>query len=394
MDFELLPELAGFRAELRGKLQAWLPAGLRDKVLRGRRLGRDDYLQWQRILHSHGWGAVHWPLEWGGCAWDPARLALFDEECARAGAPRQLPFGLKMLAPVLLRFGSEAQRAEFLPPILEGRSWWCQGYSEPGAGSDLASLSTRARRDGDAFVLDGQKTWTTLAQYADWMFCLVRTDPSAKPQRGISFLLLDMRSPGVEVRPIRLLDGEHEVNEVWLHDVRVPACNLVGEPNQGWTIAKYLLGHERSNIAGVGVVKRELERLHELAGQPDALGRRPCEQPLLRAAMAELEIELLALEATQLRLLRGDGDPGAAASMLKIVGSQLQQRASELLMQVAGARALPFEPEAFDPPPGFEPVAGDDCALLAAQYANWRKLSIYGGSNEIQHNILARTLGL
>ncbi len=394
MDFELLPELAGFRAELRRKLREWLPAELRDKVLRGRRLGRDDYLQWQRILHAHGWGAVHWPLEWGGCAWDPARLALFDEECARAGAPRQLPFGLKMLAPVLLRFGSEQQRAEFLPPILEGRSWWCQGYSEPGAGSDLASLSTRARLDGDEFVLDGQKTWTTLAQYADWMFCLVRTDPQARPQRGISFMLLDMRSPGVEVRPIRLLDGEHEVNEVWLHEVRVPARNLVGELHQGWTVAKYLLGHERSNIAGVGVVKRELERLHELAGQPDALGQRPCEQPLLRAAIAELEIELLALEATQLRLLRGDGDAGAASSMLKIVGSQLQQRASELLMQVAGARALPFEPEAFDPPPGFEPVAGDDCALLAAQYANWRKLSIYGGSNEIQHNILARALGL
>ncbi|WP_018912997.1 acyl-CoA dehydrogenase family protein [Thiomonas sp. FB-6] len=384
MELDILPELAGLRDELRRTLRELLPEELRRKVLLGRRLGREDYLGWQRLLYGQGLGAVHWPGEWGGRGWSAAQSAVFDEECARLGAPRQLPFGLKMLAPVLLRFGTPEQRARLLPPIVEGRSWWCQGYSEPGAGSDLASLKTRARPDGDGFVLQGQKTWTTLAQHADWMFCLARTDPEAKPQSGISFLLVNMRSPGVRVRPIRLLDGEHEVNEVWLDDVRVPRENLVGDLHQGWTVAKYLLGHERANIAGVGIIRRELDRLRELAGA----------QALLAPDIAELEIDLLALEATQARMLGGDGPPGAQASMLKVLGSRLQQRVSELLLRAAGARALPFEPEAFEPPPGFEPVAGEDFALLAAQYANWRKVSIYGGSNEIQCNILARALGL
>ena len=384
MELDILPELAGLRDELRRTLRQLLPEELRRKVLLGRRLGREDYLGWQRLLYGQGLGAVHWPCEWGGRAWSAAQSAAFDEECARLGAPRQLPFGLKMLAPVLLRFGTPEQRARLLPPIVEGRSWWCQGYSEPGAGSDLASLKTRARLDGDGFVLQGQKTWTTLAQHADWMFCLARTDPEAKPQSGISFLLVDMRSPGVQVRPIRLLDGEHEVNEVWLDEVRVPRENLVGELHQGWTVAKYLLGHERANIAGVGIIRRELDRLRELAGA----------QALLAHDIAELEIDLLALEATQARMLGGEGPPGAQASMLKVLGSRLQQRVSECLVRAAGARALPFEPEAFEPPPGFKPVAGEDCALLAAQYANWRKVSIYGGSNEIQCNILARALGL
>ncbi len=387
-------ELSEFRARLRQRLRDLLPDELRRKVLGGRRLLRDDYLQWQRILHGAGLGAVHWPQAWGGQDWDAARVAVFDEECSLAGAPRQLPFGLKMLGPVLLRFGTDAQRERFLPPIVRGEEWWCQGYSEPGAGSDLASLKTRAVRDGDAYVVSGQKTWTTLAQHADWMFCLVRTDAAARPQRGISFLLVDMRSPGVQVRPIRLLDGEQEVNEVWLDGVRVPAHNLVGEADQGWSIAKYLLGHERANIAGIGVVKRELQRLRELAARADALGRRALDDPLLRADIAELEIELLALETTQARMLQPGRAPGAEASMLKIIGSRLQQRASELLVRVAGARALPFEPEAFAPGDGFAAVAGDDYALLAAQYANWRKLSIYGGSNEIQLNLLARALGL
>ncbi len=393
MAIELLPELTAWRAGLRQRLRAILPDGLRHKVLLGQRLRRDDYLDWQRILHAEGWGAVHWPRAWGGCEWDAAQVAVFEEECARAGAPRQLPFGLKMLAAVLLRFGTAEQCARFLPPILDGRSWWCQGYSEPGAGSDLASLQTRAVRDGDGYLLSGQKTWTTLAQYADWMFCLARSQPDAPQQQGISFLLVDMHSPGVSVRPIRLLDGEHEVNEVWLDRVRVPAAQLVGAENQGWSVAKYLLGHERSNIAGIGLVKRELDRLLDLAARPDRQGRRADADPALRQAVAELRIELLALEATQLRMLR-DGDPGAAASMLKIVGSQLQQRASELLLQVAGARAMPLQAQAFDPPAGFEPAAGADWALLGAQYLNWRKVSIYGGTNEIQHNILARAMGL
>ena len=268
--------------------------------------------------------------------------------------------------------------------------WWCQGYSEPGAGSDLASLKTRAVRDGDDYIVTGQKTWTTLGQYADWMFCLVRTDTEAKPQQGISFLLIDMRSPGVSVRPIITLDGEHEVNEVWLDAVRVPVANRVGDENQGWTIAKYLLGHERSNIAGVGIAKRELSRLTDLVARESKPGRTLQDDPLFASRIAQLEIDLLALEITQLRMLQREGPPGPESSMLKVLGSELQQRVAELLMHAAGHRALSFEFQTPDSGNKDE----DESGRLAAQYANWRKLSIFGGSNEIQNGILARALGL
>ncbi len=384
MDVELLPGHTAFRAEVRAFVDSRLPPSIRDKVLRGARLEKEDYQCWQRILHAHGWGAPNWPREYGGTGWDAVQQAVFDDECAAAGAPRQLPFGLKMLGPVLMRFGTEAQRERFLPDILRGDAWWCQGYSEPGAGSDLASLKTRAVLDGEHYVVDGQKTWTTLAQHADWMFCLARTDPAAKPQLGISFLLVDMRSPGVTVRPIITLDGEHEVNEVWLDAVRVPLAQRVGEAHQGWTIAKYLLGHERSNIAGVGICRREMQRLRALHAGDDARGRRLRADALARARMAQLEIDLLALEITQLRLLQQPAASGAASSMLKVLGSQMQQRIAEALLHAAGAQALG----------GSDTLPGAEHALLAAQYANWRKVSIYGGSNEIQRNILARAMGL
>ena len=393
MNIDVTPQYAAFRNEVRAFVSQALPADVRDKVLRGLRLGKEDFVRWQRILHAKGWGAPNWPQSYGGTGWDAVQQAIFDEECAQAGAPRQLPFGLKMLGPVLMRFGTEQQRQALLPGIISGDVWWCQGYSEPGAGSDLASLKTRALREGAEYVVTGQKTWTTLGQYADWIFCLVRTDPLVKPQQGISFVLIDMRSPGVTVRPIITLDGEHEVNEVWFDAVRVPVSNRVGEENQGWTIAKFLLGHERSNIAGVGIAKRELARLKELSAKRDAQGKSRLDDPLFAARVAQAEIDLMALEITQLRMLQHAGPPGPESSMLKVLGSELQQRLAELLMHVAGHQALPFTPgalQAEDCPAGCWP----DYANLGTQYANWRKLSIYGGSNEIQKNILARALGL
>jgi len=388
---DLTPEYAAFRRDVRDVVRGQLPADIRRKVLLGLRLGKDDFVRWQRILHAQGWGAPNWPREYGGTGWNAVQQAIFDEECALVGAPRQQPFGLKMLGPVLMAFGTPAQRDALLPGIISGDVWWCQGYSEPGAGSDLASLKTRAVRDGDDYVITGQKTWTTLAQYADRMFCLARTDPAAKPQQGISFLLIDLHAPGVTVRPIITLDGEHEVNEVWLDAVRVPVADRVGEENQGWTIAKYLLGHERANIAGVGIAKRELARLQTLAQRRHRDGSTLRDSPLFRTRVAQLEIDLLTLEITQLRLLQRDGPPGPESSMLKILGSELQQRIAELLMHAAGPRALPFGLDETDG--AFDDDTRSD-AQLATQYGNWRKLSIYGGSNEIQRNILARALGL
>ncbi len=392
MSHDFLPELAAFRAEVRDFLAAELPAEISAKVHANKRLHKEDIVRWQRILNRRGWGAPSWPTDRGGPGWSHLQQIVFDDECAQAGAPPQIAFGLKMLAPVLMRFGTEAQRHRHLPGIAAGEVWWCQGYSEPGSGSDLASLGTRAVRDGDTYVITGQKTWTTLAQYADWMFCLVRTDSAAKPQEGISFVLIDMHAPGVAVRPIITLDGEHEINEVWLDAVRVPLDQRVGEENQGWTIAKFLLGHERSNIAGAGVAKRELARLRELAAKARADGRTALDDSLFAARLAQLEIDLLALEITQLRLVQREGPPGPESSMLKILGSELLQRISECQVHAAGAAALPFERAAFEP--DGDSVAGGDAALLAAKYGNWRKLSIYGGTNEIQHNILARALGL
>ena len=381
MDLNFSPQETAFREEVRRFVRDRLPSGIRQKVMSGIHLSRDEHVLWQRTLHERGWGGVGWPKEFGGPGWSPTELYIFEEECAMGGAPRLISFGLKMIAPVLMAFGTPAQQRRFLPKIMAAEEWWCQGYSEPGAGSDLASLKTRAVREGDFYTVNGQKTWTTFAQYADWIFCLVRTDPAAKKQSGISFLLIDMKTPGVTVRPIITLDGAHEVNEVWLEDVKVAAENLIGEENKGWTYAKFLLGHERTNIAGIGIAKRELARLKSIA---EAEGR--LDDPLFAARLAQVEIDLMALEITNLRALSAEREhkaPGPEASILKIKGSEIQQAIADLMIQAVGAYALPFRQADVGP---------DYAANLGAGYCNLRKLSIYGGSNEIQKNIISQMI--
>ncbi|MBB1087011.1 acyl-CoA dehydrogenase family protein [Lysobacter sp. SG-8] len=383
MDLSFTPEEIQFRDEVRAFLADALPADIRERVrTRDERHVREDILAWQRILHAKGWGASMWPVEFGGTGWDKTRQYIFENECAAADAPAQLPFGLKMVAPVIMRFGSPEQQQRFLPGIIEGRDWWCQGYSEPGAGSDLASLKMRAERDGDHYVLNGQKAWNTLGQHADWIFCLVRTDPEAKPQKGISFVLVDMKSPGITVRPTRLLDGTCEVNEVWFDDVRVPVANRIGDENAGWTYAKYLLGHERTNIAGIGASRRELRRLRDIATTPRADGTRMIDDPLFATRVAQVELELRALEVTNLRVIFDEARnkaPGPEASMLKIRGTEILQRISALQVEAHGRDALAYS------------VEGSG-SQAAAGYMNLRKLSIYGGSNEIQRNIITHLI--
>ena len=395
MDLTFTPEEQRFREEVRAFLAASLPAQMSHKVLEGLHVPPEDTLEWQRTLHRHGWGGPNWPAEFGGTGWDPVRQFIFEEECAAAGAPRLLPFGLKMVGPVIMRFGNPAQHRRFLPRILSGEDWWCQGYSEPESGSDLASLRTRADRKGDTYVVNGQKTWITLAQHAGWIFCLVRTDWSGKAQAGISFLLIDMRTPGVTVRPITMLDGGHEVNEVWFEDVPVPVENLVGEENKGWTYAKFLLGHERANIAGIGTSKRELARLKRIAASERKRGRPLSEDPFFAARVAQVEIDLMALEITNLRVLSAEAErraPGPEASLLKIKGTEIQQALSELMFQAVGPYALPFRIEALEGGFTGEPVGPAYAAPLAATYCNMRKASIYGGSNEIQKNIITQMI--
>jgi alkylation response protein AidB-like acyl-CoA dehydrogenase len=385
------PEEQAFREEVRSYLQSELPADIRDKVLGRRHLGRDDYVRWQRVLCTKGWGGPSWPVEFGGTGWNAVQQFIFEEEAALAGAPRTVPFGPKMVAPVLMKFGSPAQQSRFLPRILSMEDWWCQGYSEAGSGSDLASLKMRATRDGDHYVVSGQKTWTTLAQYANWIFCLVRTASEGKPQAGISFLLIDMTSPGVTVRPIITLDGAHEVNEVWFDDVRVPVENLVGEENKGWTYAKFLLGHERTNIAGIGASKRDLGLLKQWAAAERKGGRSLLEDPHFAARIAQVEMDLMALEITNLRVLsaeRARRDPGPQASILKIKGSEIQQTISELAMLAAGPKALVDTRAGQDS----QLPAGSTYPVPTATYLNLRKTSIYGGTNEIQRNIVAQMI--
>jgi alkylation response protein AidB-like acyl-CoA dehydrogenase len=395
MDLNFTPADQAFRAEVRAFLATELPPEIRRTVLEGRHPSRDDTVRWHRILHRRGWGGPSWPREHGGTGWGPVQQYVFEEECAAAGAPRLLPFGLKMVGPVIMAFGNEAQKKRFLPRILSAEDWWCQGYSEPGAGSDLASLKTRAERRDGHYLVNGQKTWITLAQHADWIFCLVRTDPSAKPQAGISFLLVDMRSPGVTVRPIITMDGGHEVNEVWFEDVEVPVENAVGEENKGWTYAKFLLGHERTNIAGVGISKREMQRLKRIASLERKHGRPLLEDPLFGARLAQVEIELMALEITNLRVVSAEAErraPGPEASLLKIKGTEIQQAISELMMQAVGPYALPFLEKAVETGEAGDPVGPAYAAPLAATYCNMRKTSIYGGSNEIQKNIITQMI--
>jgi alkylation response protein AidB-like acyl-CoA dehydrogenase len=395
MDISYTPEEQAFREEVRAFLRDKLPADISAKVRQGQRLTRDDHVRWQNALNERGWLAVHWPKEYGGTGWSPVQRHIFDEEITAAGAPTIVPFGVSMVAPVIIKFGTEEQKRRYLPRILNNEDWWCQGYSEPGAGSDLAGLKTRAVRDGDHYVVNGQKTWTTLGQYANMMFCLVRTDPAAKKQEGISFLLIDMDTPGITVRPIITLDGEHEVNEVFLEDVRVPVANLVGEENKGWTCAKYLLTYERTGIAGIGHAKAALRHLKSVASRQIANGRPLIEDPIFRTRIAEIEIDLMALEMTNLRVVaaaQGGGVPGAESSILKIKGTEIRQAITDLLRRAVGPYALPFVSEALDADVEVEPVGPEYAAPLSVQYFNRRKLSIYGGSNEIQKNIISKMI--
>jgi alkylation response protein AidB-like acyl-CoA dehydrogenase len=388
MDLNFSLEEQAFRDEVRQFLATALAPEIRDRMSRGDDSHvRDDILQWQRTLHARGWGAPAWPTEFGGPGWSKTRQFIFETECALADAPIQLPFGLKMVAPVLMRYGSSAQQQRFLPRIVAGEDWWCQGYSEPGSGSDLASLKLTAERAGGEYVLNGQKAWNTLGQFADWIFCLVRTDSRGKPQRGISFLLIDMKTPGITVRPTRLLDGSFEVNEIWFDNVRVPVENRIGEENEGWTYAKFLLGHERTNIAGIGASRRALRRLKQTAAVVSRDGRPLLQDPVFATRIAQAQMELTALEITNMRVIFAEAErraPGPEASILKVRGTEIRQRISELWVDVQGPAALALR----------RPVpAGDsDASLAAAFYLNLRKLSIFGGSNEIQRNIIAHTL--
>jgi alkylation response protein AidB-like acyl-CoA dehydrogenase len=393
MDLNYSADELAFRDEVRGWVRANLPDDLRQKVASYEELTRDDLLRWHRILAGKGWVAPDWPVEWGGTAWNVVQRYIFEEECGYAGTPPLVAFGLRMCAPVLLRFGSDAQKQRFLPRIYHGEDFWCQGYSEPGSGSDLASLKTRAVRQGEHYAVTGQKIWTTLAQHADWIFCLVRTDAGrAKRQEGISFLLIDMHSPGITVRPITLMDGGHEVNEVFFDEVKVPVENLVHEEGKGWTVAKYLLGYERMGTGRIGQCKRELARLKELAADQLKDGKPLLEDSRFRDKLSRVEVELMALEITNLRFLdqmrRSGRPPGADVSMLKIKGTEVQQAIAELMMQAAGPFAQAYRPvENMD----FDHFT----ARLAPRYCNLRKATIYAGSNEIQRNIIAKmTLGL
>jgi alkylation response protein AidB-like acyl-CoA dehydrogenase len=393
MNLELSPELRAFRDEVRAFIRAELPADIKDKVQKGLHLDKDDFVRWQKILYRKGWVAPGWPTEYGGTGWSPMQRYIFDDEIGKSGAPRVIPFGLVMVAPVIMKFGTEAQKREHLPKILKSEVWWCQGYSEPGAGSDLAGLKTRAVKEGDHYIVNGQKTWTTLAQHADWIFCLVRTDPAAKKQEGISFILIDMKTPGVSVKPIVTMDGGAEVNEVFFDNVKVPLSNLVGPENQGWTVAKYLLGHERTNIADIGRAKHQLARVKEIAKAERADGGSLLDDPEFRDRIADVELDLIALDATILRIVAAETSgkpPGAEASLLKIKGSELQQALTELLIEAVGYYGFPYNREAMEHGWNEPPVGPDYAAPLAPAYFNMRKTTIYGGSNEVQRGILAK----
>src|SRR6266568_2165407 len=358
MDLRFTDEELAFRDEVRDFMRTKLPEKTRNKIIGGRHLDKDDIVTWQRILNAKGWAVPNWPVEWGGQDWSPVQQYIWLDELQQAPAPSPLPFNVSMVGPVIAAFGNEAQKKKFLPRCANLDDWWCQGFSEPGAGSDLASLKTSAKRQGDHYIVNGQKTWTTLAQYADWIFCLVRTDPAAKKQSGISFLLIDMKTPGITVRPIVTIDGGREVNEVFFDDVRVPVENLVGEENKGWDYAKFLLGNERTGIARVGMSKERIRRLKELA----------------------------AME-------RNGDKPDPKSSILKIKGSEIQQAITELLLELVGPYALPYQREYLEDERWNEPPVGPEWAgALAPAYFNYRKVSIYGGSNEIQHNIVAKAI--
>ena len=398
MDLRFTAEELAFRDEVRTFFRSALPESIRDKLVANKGLAKDDIVTWQRILNKKGWAVANWPAEWGGTGWTPVQQYMFQEELQLTPAPQPLGFGVTMVRPVMIAFGSEEQKKRYLPRIANLDDWWCQGFSEPGAGSDLASLRTSAKRDGDHYVVNGQKTWTTLAQHADWIFCLVRTDPEAKKQEGISFLLIDMKTPGITVRPIVTIDGGREVNEVFFDDVEVPTENLVGEENKGWDYAKYLLGRERTSIARVGFSKERIRRIKEVAATERAGDKPLIEDERFREKLAAVEVELKALEMTQLRVVAAERNrvgnkPDPASSILKIKGSEIQQATTELLLEIVGPYAMPYQPEHDEEERWNEPPIGPEWAgPIAPTYFNTRKVSIYGGTNEIQKNIIAKAI--
>ncbi|MBV9993245.1 MAG: acyl-CoA dehydrogenase family protein [Alphaproteobacteria bacterium] len=397
MDVTFTPEEEAFRAEVRAfiaEAKGKLPktdVGAPEAATRS----KEDYLAWHKLLYSQGWVAPIWPKQYGGTGWNVTQRYIFNQETADAEMPTTLPFGLSMVGPVIFTYGNDEQKKKFLPRILSGEDWWCQGYSEPGAGSDLANLRTRAVKEGDHYIVNGQKTWTTLAQYADWIFCLVRTDPNVKPQEGITFLLIDMKTPGITVKPIIVLDGAHEVNDVFFDNVKVPVANRVGEENKGWTYAKFLLVHERTGIAGTARSKKAIARLKEIAGAELVDGTPLIETEDFARKVAELEVELIALEYTELRTLAEESKghmAGPESSILKIRGTEIQQRITELTEEAVGYYAFPYERGLGS---NEYPVGPDYAVGAAGRYFNMRKASIYGGSNEIQRNIIAKAvLGL
>jgi len=395
MDLRFTTEELAFRDEIRAFFRSEIPAAIRRKVSEGRHLTKDELVTSHRILNARGWAVPHWPKQWGGQDWTPVQRYIFAEEMQRAAVPSPLQFNVYMVGPVIAHFGNDEQKRRFLPATANIDIWWCQGFSEPGAGSDLASLKTRAERQGDHYLVNGQKAWTTLGQYADWMFLLARTDKEAKKQQGISFLLVDMKTPGITLRPTITIDGAHEVNEVFFDDVKIPLENLVGEENKGWDYAKFLLSNERTSIARVGVSKQRIARAKALARQVPCGDATLWDDPDFRKRVARLEVQIKALEITQMRVVaaaRVSDQPDPNSSILKIKGSELQQATSELLKDVAG----PFALTSFDAlESNVAPDGPDWAAFTAPCYFNTRKVSIYGGSNEIQRNIIAKAfLGL
>ncbi len=395
MNLEFTEEENAFRAEVREFIENNYPKNIGTRGVEDE-LSREDMLAWHQILGEKGWSVPAWPVEYGGTGWTPTQRYIWSEENARNNSVMPLPFGVSMVGPVIYTFGNEEQKRQHLPGIINGDVWWCQGYSEPGAGSDLASLKTTAVRDGDDYIINGQKTWTTLAQHADWGFFLCRTDPDAeKPQMGISFILVDMKTPGIEVRPIKLIDGGYEVNEVWLTDVRVPAKNLIGEENKGWTYAKFLLAHERSGIAGVARSKRGVEQLKEIAKSEMLDGKPLLEDMGFARKISQLEIDLAALEITELRTLAGEQagrGPGPESSLLKVKGTEIQQRLTELTLEAVGYYGTPDFRTFPDDGSNVFPIGPDYAHHAAPTYFNMRKTSIYGGSNEIQRNIITKMI--
>ena len=400
MDLRLTDDELRFRDEVRDWFRTALPADIRRKTVLGQRLSKEELKRWQKILHDKGWATPAWHPDWGGTGWSAVQQYIFKEEMHTAPAPEPLSFNVNMIGPTLIAFGTDEQKRHFLPKISSLEYWFCQGFSEPGSGSDLASLRTTAVRDGDHYVLNGQKLWTSTAHHADWCFMLVRTDPAAKKQEGITYLLMDMRTPGITVRPLVTLDGHHETNEMFLENVRVPVANRLGEENKGWDYAKYLLGHERSGIARVGVSKMRLRRARELAQRVPSGSGVLADDPRFRERAAAIEVELKALEITQMRLIAeisksaASGKPDPKASILKLKGSELQQAATGLLLEVAGYDAFEFDQD-FVRGARTGDEEADWARAIAPNHYFARHVSIVGGSNEIQRNILAKTvLGL